>query len=40
MRHQLPILPARSYAKIEYLQEEVLSLNNEFKMTFFKESDV
>ena len=21
MRHQLPLLPARSYAKIEYLQE-------------------
>jgi len=36
MRHQLPLLPARSYAKIEYLQEKVLALSNEFKVTFFK----
>jgi len=36
MRHQLALLPARSYAKIEYLQEEVLKLTNEFKVTFFK----
>ena len=36
MRHTLKMLPARSYAKIEYLQEAVLDLNNEFKVTFFK----
>lgn len=36
MRHTLKLLPARSYAKIEYLQEKVLELNNEFKITFFK----
>ncbi|MCA0152571.1 hypothetical protein [Winogradskyella vincentii] len=36
MRHTLKMLPARSYAKIEYLQEAVLGLNNEFKVTFFK----
>ncbi|WP_411894147.1 hypothetical protein [Winogradskyella sp. A2] len=36
MRHALKMLPARSYAKIEYLQEAVLDLNNEFKVTFFK----
>ena len=36
MRHSISKLPGRSYAKIEYLQEAVLSLNNEFKITFFK----
>ena len=36
MRHTIKMLPARSYAKIEYLQEDVLNLNNEFKVTFFE----
>ena len=36
MRHTITKLPARSYAKIEYLQEKVLDLNNEFKITFFE----
>ena len=36
MRHTIAKLPARSYAKIEYLQEKVLELNNEFKITFFE----
>ncbi len=36
MRHTIKMLPARSYAKIEYLQEDVLKLNNEFKVTFFE----
>lgn len=35
MRHTIAKLPARSYAKIEYLQDQVLALNNEFKITFF-----
>ena len=36
MRHKLDRLPKKSYAKIELLQEEVLTLNNEFKVTFFE----
>lgn len=36
MRHTVSMLPARSYAKIEYLQDKVLELNNEFKVTFFE----
>ncbi len=36
MRHTIAKLPARSYAKIEYLQEQVLALNNLFKVTFFE----
>lgn len=36
MRHTITLLPARSYAKIEFMQNEVLKLNNEFKVTFFE----
>ncbi|GAB5564812.1 MAG: hypothetical protein Wins2KO_18750 [Winogradskyella sp.] len=35
MRHSIANLPAKSYAKIEFLQEKVLELNNSFKVTFF-----
>lgn len=36
MRHSIKVLPARSFAKIEFLQDEVLRLNNEFSVTFFE----
>lgn len=36
MRHKLEKLPAKSYAKIELMQEDVLTLNNEFVVTFFE----
>lgn len=36
MRHKLEKLPAKSYAKIELMQDDVLALNNEFKVTFFE----
>jgi hypothetical protein len=36
MRHTIKLLPARSYAKIEFMQNDVLALNNEFKVTFFE----
>ena len=36
MRHTIQLLPARSYAKIEFMQNDVLKLNNEFKVTFFE----
>tara|TARA_R110000868_G_C10964310_1_gene768896 strand:- start:2745 stop:3140 length:396 start_codon:yes stop_codon:yes gene_type:complete len=36
MRHKLGKLPAKSYAKIELMQDDVLQLNNEFKVTFFE----
>ena len=35
MRHKIEVLPAKNFAKIEYLQDEVLTLNNEFKVTYF-----
>lgn len=36
MRHKLERLPKKSYAKIEWMQEDALILNNEFKVTFFE----
>lgn len=36
MRHSLKMLPARSYAKIEFIQDRLLALNNEFKVSFFE----
>lgn len=36
MRHSIQVLPAKSSAKIEYMQNEVLRLNNEFLITFFE----
>jgi len=36
MRHKIDRLPARSFARVELMQEEVLELNNSFKVTFFE----
>ena len=38
MRHKIEKLPARNFAKIEFLQDDVLALNNEFKVSYFKGS--
>ena len=38
MRHSIKVLPAKSFAKIEFLQEDVLKLNNEFAVTFFADN--
>ncbi|MDR5591238.1 hypothetical protein [Christiangramia sp. SM2212] len=35
MRHKIEVLPSKNFAKIEYLQDDVLKLNNEFKLTYF-----
>lgn len=35
-RKRLDKLPAKSYAKIELMPEELFALNNEFKVTFFE----
>lgn len=40
MRHKLEVLPPKCYAKIELMQEEVLQLNNAFKITFFENSQM
>lgn len=38
MRHKLEKLPAKSGAKIELMLDDVLKLNNEFKLTFFADN--
>lgn len=38
MRHKMEKLPAKSFARIEFLQEEVLKLNNEFHVSYFQDS--
>ena len=35
-RKKLDLLPKKSYAKIEMMQEDLFALNNEFKVTFFE----
>jgi len=40
MRHKIEVLPSKNFAKIEYMQDEVLQLNNEFKVTYFKGSEM
>jgi len=37
MRHSIKVLPAKSYAKIEFLYDEILRLKNEFLVTYFEE---
>ncbi len=36
MRHKIEKLPGNSFAKVELMQEEILSLNNHFKISFFE----
>lgn len=38
MRHTIKLLPAKSFAKIEFLVGQVLRLNNEFLITYFEEN--
>ncbi|MBP93036.1 MAG: hypothetical protein CMC55_02830 [Flavobacteriaceae bacterium] len=35
-RKKIDTLPAKSYAKIELMQEDLFALNNQFQVTFFK----
>ena len=35
-RKKLELLPKKSYAKIELMQEDLFALNNQFKVTFFE----
>lgn len=36
IRHKIAMLPAKSFAKVELLQEDVLKLTNFFNVTFFE----
>ncbi|SFC98693.1 hypothetical protein [Algibacter pectinivorans] len=35
-RKKIDVLPKKSYAKIELIQEELFALNNQFKVSFFE----
>ncbi|WP_298237372.1 hypothetical protein [uncultured Algibacter sp.] len=35
-RKKIDVLPKKSYAKIELIQEDLFALNNSFKVTFFE----
>ncbi|SFZ90488.1 hypothetical protein SAMN05428642_101965 [Flaviramulus basaltis] len=35
-RKKIDVLPKKSYAKIELMQEELFALNNQFKVSFFE----
>jgi len=36
IRKKLDVLPANSFAKIEFIQSELFKLNNRFQVTFFE----
>jgi len=36
LRKKLAVLPAKSFAKIEYIQPELFKLHNRFQVTFFE----
>ncbi|MDP5229501.1 MAG: hypothetical protein NWQ38_03845, partial [Cellulophaga sp.] len=38
MRHNLGVLEAKSFRKVELLQEAIFTLNNEFFVTFFADN--
>ena len=38
MRHSINILQAKSFSKIEFLQDEVLGLNNQFSVSYFADN--
>ena len=38
LRHKIEKLPAKSFAKVELLQEDILKLSNFFNVTFFEEN--
>ncbi len=35
MRHKIEVLPAKGFAKIEFMEDSVLKLNNFFSVTYF-----
>lgn len=40
MRHAIGVVEAKTYAKIEMLQEELFALNNEFFVTYYADSKI
>lgn len=40
MRHGIGVVEAKSFAKIEMIQEDVLALNNEFFVTYYADNKI
>lgn len=40
MRHSIKELPPKSFARVEFVQDDVLRLNNEFSVSFFIDSSM
>lgn len=40
MRHAIGVVEAKSFAKIEMLQEELFALNNEFFVTYYADNKI
>lgn len=40
MRHKIEHLPARSFAKVELMLDDILTLNNHFKVSFFENNRI
>ena len=40
MRHKIEKLPSKNFAKVEFLQDEVLELNNDFRISYFADSRI
>ncbi len=40
MRHAIGVVDAKSFQKIELIQEDVLSLNNEFFVTYYADNKI
>lgn len=37
MRHQLEMLPAKTYARVEWIEQSVFEMNNYFSVTFYQD---
>ncbi len=37
-RHQVKLLPSESFAKIEFIEDKLLDINNQFAVTYFKDN--
>ena len=37
-RHKVDLLPAKGYAKVEFIEKKLLSVNNQFSITYFQDN--
>mgnify|MGYP003329801098 CR=1 FL=1 len=39
-RHQVKLLPAQGYAKIEFIEKKLLDIDNQFSVTYFRDNQL